>query len=249
VFPDSAYAEATGTFKRPVLPPGVDPNASPTKTVSISCTWLPYIRGALQQLLLQSTWDAADEADLILTQDRAMTLISMLTECSSVELPFACPFDFSTGQDGWDLMSNLCPPWGRVGGAYDAINHWWTFSDDALGGGCLISCDIGFNFASPARLTHVDVTYDMQTGPVSVDGPATGIILRDNCTGTTLASALTPVSSQPNGSNLVYSWDGDVSSVGQVRFVGVASWTTCGVENGVVHVKAANIRGIGAHSC
>jgi len=146
-------------------------------------------------------------------------------------------------------MSNNCPPWGRVGGAYDAINHWWTFTDDNYAGGCLVSCDIGKVFASPVRLTHVDVTYDMQTGPVSVDTPTTGIHIYAGCSGPELASVTTPVTSQANGSNLVYSWDGDVSGVGIVRFIGVASWETCGLENGVVHVKAANIRGIGAPGC
>jgi hypothetical protein len=94
LFPDSPYAEATGTFKRPVLPPTVDPDASPNRTFTIACEWLPYIRGSLQQLLLQSTWKVDNEAQLILAQARAQTLISMFTECSEVRLPFACPYDF-----------------------------------------------------------------------------------------------------------------------------------------------------------
>lgn len=101
MWPDADYAPSRGSFLRPVPPPSQEPGASPTKTVEVNCQWLPYIRGALMQLLLQATWVSTD-ADLSLTQGRVWNLIDLFAECDSAFLPIACPYPFEGGdQGGW----------------------------------------------------------------------------------------------------------------------------------------------------
>jgi len=88
VFPDNPYSPPRGSFTTPVPPPLVDANAEPGISLFINCDWLPYVRGALQQLLLQSTWKVDTPAQLLLAQQRAATLISLLGDCESP--PYAC---------------------------------------------------------------------------------------------------------------------------------------------------------------
>lgn len=113
MLPDSGYAHAVGSFPNPLPLPVQDPDASPNKSFTIACSWLPYVRGALQQLLLQSTWDTDDPVLLNLVQSRAFSLIAMLEECTgSPVFPFACPYDFlSSGeQQGWSGVDDEgCP--------------------------------------------------------------------------------------------------------------------------------------------
>jgi len=76
LFPNSPFAHPVSSFPVPVPPPNVDPDVGPFATVRINCAWLPYIRGALFQLGLQSTWQGS-LADVNLAQDRANQLIGM----------------------------------------------------------------------------------------------------------------------------------------------------------------------------
>lgn len=76
MFPDSPYAVPRGSFERPVPLVFVDPCAEPTVTVRINRQWIPYVLGALQQLVLQATWKTDDPAALWLVQQRAMSLLS-----------------------------------------------------------------------------------------------------------------------------------------------------------------------------
>lgn len=101
MFPDREYASPRGSYGRPVPVPTSDPDASPTFTLSVNCAWLAYIRGALQQLLLQATWDTDDPATLLLAQQRAATLIAMFEECPGVPAPFACDYDLRTSDQGF----------------------------------------------------------------------------------------------------------------------------------------------------
>lgn len=113
MWPDSSFAPPRGSFQTPVLQPSSKPTDEPTKTISINCQWLPYIRGALMQLVLQATWVPTD-AGVTDVQMRAMTLISMFTECGESVLPIACPYDFfSAGSElGWSPFpgSDFCHP-------------------------------------------------------------------------------------------------------------------------------------------
>lgn len=78
MFPNSVFNHPVGSFQSPVRPPTHDPNTEPAATVRISCEWLLYIRGALTQLLLESTWDT-DAAGVDLVQQRVFNLLSMLS--------------------------------------------------------------------------------------------------------------------------------------------------------------------------
>lgn len=104
---DQGYAEGRGSFLRPVLPPSADPGSSPTKTISINCQWLPYIRGALLQLVLEATWRQPD-VDVDLAQARAMTLISLFDECGTSVLPISCDYDFT--RHVFDPLGWFLPP-------------------------------------------------------------------------------------------------------------------------------------------
>lgn len=107
MYPDSPFAIPHGSFQSPVPIPAGDPDGSPSRTFTLACSWLPYIRGALAQLLLQATWDTDDPAALNLVQARAATLISMFDECSSAPIyPFACPYAWDTSESemGWSAV-------------------------------------------------------------------------------------------------------------------------------------------------
>lgn len=143
MFPNQEWAEPTPSFKGKVPIPVSDPNAAPLHTVSINCAWLPYIRGALAQLVLQTTWDAVEPA-LTKTQMQAMTLISMFDECVGETPVFACNYNLGDLGDGtrWfphayfalstPPFANYVPTqgWGFVDGNFTSGGHvnWWRYA-------------------------------------------------------------------------------------------------------------------------
>jgi len=112
MFQDAPYAPSRGSFTSPVAPPIVDPDASPTISVAINCSWVPFIVGALQQLVLQATWKTDDPVALTLAQQRAMTLIALFMDavvaegspCGGAIIPFACSYFFELRPDGWSVI-------------------------------------------------------------------------------------------------------------------------------------------------
>jgi len=86
------FALPTSSFNQPVTPPSTDPDTEEQWTVCFGVAWLAVVLGALDQLLLPSTWigdvDAIQEA-----QDRAALLKDMFgnpLSCagSEVEPPY-----------------------------------------------------------------------------------------------------------------------------------------------------------------
>lgn len=78
MFPFSPFAEPTGSFPIPVPPPPESSGGScSTLSVQFPSEWLPYILGALQQLILQSTWQGTPE-QIIDTQQRAQAIIGSI---------------------------------------------------------------------------------------------------------------------------------------------------------------------------
>jgi len=72
----SPYAVPVSSFAEPVIPPTSEPDGGDQAVVCFSIAWLPYVLGALHQLLLQTTWQGtADEIQL--AQNRANNLISI----------------------------------------------------------------------------------------------------------------------------------------------------------------------------
>lgn len=71
--------ERTGqsSFASPVPVLTEEPTATPLVCVSFSAAWLPYVLGALQQLVQPSAWDTSDQSTLLDVQQRAMDLIGL----------------------------------------------------------------------------------------------------------------------------------------------------------------------------
>lgn len=77
MFPPSPYAGSVGSFQNPVNRPSAGPLEAPFVSVQINCEWIPFIVGALKQLLLQATWryDTVDELQRV--QGQAFDLIAL----------------------------------------------------------------------------------------------------------------------------------------------------------------------------
>lgn len=74
------FAHPTSSFNKPVPLPGAEPDQGPCATVSFSRAWLPYVLGAMTQLMLQTTWLTDDPDEFRLVQEQASTLIAMFAE-------------------------------------------------------------------------------------------------------------------------------------------------------------------------
>lgn len=91
MFPPSVFATPRGSFNVPVPAPGQDPGACPLVTVTFSEAWLPYVLGALDQLVLQATWQGDDDTQTT-AQQQAMYLKSLfalapVTSCNPPQEP------------------------------------------------------------------------------------------------------------------------------------------------------------------
>jgi len=173
MFPDSPFATAVGSFQSAVLPPSVDPDATPTKSFDISCEWLPFIRGALQQLVLQSTWKTDDPAVLLLAQQRAMTLIAMFEECTTLIVPFECFGDFSETANPFATWAVHCN-----GVWNDVLAYTETYVECTPGtwyNGIFLQVD----FDNPITVTDIDLTYDMGCGAAPDPSDPSGVHLFD----------------------------------------------------------------------
>lgn len=79
LWPNSPFAVPVSSFIEPVPVPGVDPLTGDCRILRVNKAWLPYIAGALQQLILQTTWQG-DEATVTEAQAQAMNLILALAD-------------------------------------------------------------------------------------------------------------------------------------------------------------------------
>jgi len=210
---DSPFASPRGSFQRPVLPPNIEPDAGPTKSVIVSCAWLPFIRGALQQLLLQSTWDS-NVTDLLTTQERVFKLIDFFDECSG-GLALACYDDFANGsQNGW-------VPWS--GNAIWSGNRF-----DEQGGACIVKK----HFSTPIDLFGISFRSEWDG---TCPGSATAAAIWDGDPPTSGNRLLlqTPISP---GSQ-VYSWNGTIVGVTDV-IIGVNEDTASCSPGGLMTIDA-----------
>lgn len=85
MFPDSPYAHPVGSFPAPVSIVDVDPDADPLVKICVNREWIPYIAGALKQLLLQSTWHTNDPNVLWLQQERVFNLFYIIGRAGACE--------------------------------------------------------------------------------------------------------------------------------------------------------------------
>ena len=95
-YPVSSYAEA-------VAAPGADPFDAPLMCVAINAHWIPYVAGAMMQLVNPATWIAGDQAALFAILEAATRLISavgMASECTAVQLRYTAQCGLQTSTDG-----------------------------------------------------------------------------------------------------------------------------------------------------
>lgn len=151
-----------GSFPHPVIPPDVDPASGDTKTVTISCAWLPFIRGALKQLLLESTWTKPG-VDLTLVKKRVFTLIDLFTECATVEIPFACGGDIRFEMSPFGTFSLFVYP--PTIGAFVPMAGWQTTIAE-VGDTTYNGVHLKVHFAAPVQITHINILYDLTKGQV-----------------------------------------------------------------------------------
>jgi hypothetical protein len=174
MYPDSLYAQGRGSFLRPVPIPAHGPLTPPTKTVVVSCEWLPYIRGALQQLLLQSTWNTNNPAFLTDIQGNVANLIDLFSECSTSDLPFTCDYDYLVSQGSWGNVSH--PDYSPSEfGEYVAGGGWFATENQSIAlGSWLTSIDIIKTFSPPVAVNHLKAQYDLAKGSFAFPGYNTG---------------------------------------------------------------------------
>ena len=125
MFGDSPFAEPTSSYNQPVPPVQADPTDNPIVYIPINKQYIPYIAGALQQLLLQAAYPSdISTDDLNLVQSRWMDAISIVGNALSLVLA-----QFSAGADEGEMMirqnpDNPC----QLQTSIDGTN-WCTFAD------------------------------------------------------------------------------------------------------------------------
>jgi len=87
MWPDNGFARPVSSFEAPVGLVLVDPCDNPDVSVAFRSEWLPYIIGALKQLVLQTTWATDDANALWLVQERAMNLLQCFMQATA---PVVC---------------------------------------------------------------------------------------------------------------------------------------------------------------
>jgi len=136
--------------------------------VTVSCQWLPYIRGALYQLLLQYTWTQDDPALVALAQQRANSLISFFDECSSADIPFACFEDFILSAGPW--TNENVSPYSPAFFGVQSLGAGWVSTDACASafGDCKRGVFIIFQPGHTFTLTYFKTVIDMNKGPGTV---------------------------------------------------------------------------------
>jgi len=86
------YAHPVSSFVNPVVPPEGEPDEGEVISVCFNVNYLPFVLGALSQLLLQTTWKTETPEDTRVTQQRMSGLITQISAgtCAveMVETPF-----------------------------------------------------------------------------------------------------------------------------------------------------------------
>lgn len=78
MFNPSPWGEPVSSFREPVPVPTTDPTSGAQVLIQTSYEWMPYILGALKQLVQMWTWDSSTPSVVELAQYRAMNLLSQI---------------------------------------------------------------------------------------------------------------------------------------------------------------------------
>ncbi len=248
MWPDNLYAPSRGSFVRPVPVPTTEPGDAPTIAVSINCYWLAYIRGALQQLLLQATWSTDDPAVHLLAQQRAATLIAMFEECTGI-LPFSCAYDFTLSQYAW-VFTDPGPDWTpRQFGIYVPSVGFSATSPASASfptyGFTVLAVELTF---APRTITEVQFVYDLAKGTFNTPStPSTGIILYS--AGSNVGQFLVDSTTDPDGTNKVLSYLTAGITCDRISIFGWSQYANPATSPGSLVIKAVGVDGVGIPLC
>jgi hypothetical protein len=97
------------SFRRKITPPDVDPDAGDVVSASWNDEWTPVLEGALQQLMLPSTWEGTpDEIRLALNRSANLRAIIGSAEVGVVPAPY---WDEESGDDTSTVAPIDDQPW------------------------------------------------------------------------------------------------------------------------------------------
>ena len=98
---------ALPSFMVPQVPPDADPDEDPLVHVTFNALWLPYVLGALDQLVMYASWDADNDGKLLASM-RAATLKEFIA-VGSLE-PVPAPY-WDDDADSDDSLPADAQPW------------------------------------------------------------------------------------------------------------------------------------------
>lgn len=255
MWPDSEYAAPRGSFEIPVAPPSGDPAAAPSKTVIVACEWLPYIRGALMQLLLQATWSGPGSD---LAQQRAFNLIDLFSECPASVIPFSCPYDWAfTDPQGWYATTALGPLGYSPAfvGHFDGAGLGWTQTDtnDCPASTTMLSgIIIDHDYLPNIAVTSVSFEYDLVLGTHNDCGTPfpTGVQLYNSMGSLIGNQSVGFCTATPGHNTFVATFPGGVANVAKVRLFLMCDEGHCpDVPDGSARIFNVTVQGTGLHSC
>lgn len=233
MWPDQPYADSRGSFRRPVPLPLFDPSASPTLTFSVNCAWLPYIRGALQQLLLQATWATDNPTALLTVQSQAFNLIDIFQECETPPA-FACPFNFTTaGAGSGGFVNEPDSYWTptSLGDLLDSVGWVATGGVNTGAGQGVTAIEIHKLFSSPITINGLYMQYFLTKG--SYTGGTVNNYIRAFNGGSPVAIALEAANTAPDGVR-VLTWSGSDVTCDEIYMQVIANFAGADTEgNGV----------------
>lgn len=238
MFPDELYAPPTGSFMHPVPVPSGDPDAGELIAISISCEWLPYIRGALQPLALQATWDTDDPAVRTLAQMRAMKLASMFVDCGTPTpgTPFACSGDLSANSAPYGTWTPGCI------GTY-LSGTGWAGDFGACSGHHYNGIVLDIVLAHPIVLTNLHLTYDFVTGYTYSSGDVSGLNCHDITNSFQLGTNY-HLGSVPAGTGIGFNGAGSTSETSHIQIVMCSDGDPPGgIPTGSVTLRHVDISG------
>lgn len=240
MWPDSPFAAPRSSYVNPVPVPSQGPDAFPKLTVQVACSWLPYIRGALKQLLLQTTWDTTDPSVLAIVQQQAFDLIDLFPECNSGPA-FSCPYDFTgsgAGPNGWTNTDDT-PMSPNTQGVFTSGLGWSNtesvYPPDASN---VQGVDITLHFPSAVTIINAEYVFYLVKGTFNSGDWQNGIILYNG--GSAVATNLVESESDPDGSAIVRGVTPGTYTVTDIRVVMRCASSTSPLTGGGCAIQQIN---------
>lgn len=99
----------TPSFRRPVTAPDVEPDEGAVVIIGLNAEWIPVVEGALDQLMLPSTWEGThDEINTALNRAANLKMLVGAATVGDVPAPF---WDEDSGDDSDDIAPVDEQPW------------------------------------------------------------------------------------------------------------------------------------------